>query len=221
MIFRHVDIDQSLSWDENHHINELIIENQPFMRKMIAGLVDADNQDLSISEKSKHYVMGKEIDVIFNPLDLNFNNRRAMATLLKMLVKTSLSEDFYMSTNNLKTKIVKYLDKVVDADNFIFDVETDDFTLDSIAKAINIHIVSDDDDFIELLTDYMSMMVELAGVKLFVFVNLRMYITDGELARLTHNIDNHQLDVLLIEGKDFGKISCADRIIIDTDSSEI
>jgi len=193
--FHHLKLDKTLSWSENHHLNELIIENPIFLRELVTDLIDPADSVASIACGEKVYAPGKELDLIFNPLKLDFNNRRALATLLKMLVKTSVSEDFYLSTNRLKTKIVQYLDKIVDAENFIFEVDTDDFTLDAIAKSINIHIVSDDDDYIELLTDYMAMMAELAGAKLFIFLNLRMFITSDELTRFVHNLNNHQLDI--------------------------
>lgn len=219
--FRHIELSRTLTWDDNHRINELVIENQSFMRRVCSALSGSDDESLSISVNDKPATIGKEADTIFNPVNLDFNNRRAIATLLKMLAKTSVSEEFYLSTNAFKTKVVDYLNKLIDSESFVFGVEADEFSLDAIAKAVNLHIVSDDDDYIELLTDYMSMMVELAGVKIFVFINLRQFITNDELIRLVHNINNHDIDVMLVEGKDAGKIDDVSRIVIDADLDEI
>ena len=144
-----------------------------------------------------------------------------MTTLLKMLVKTSLSEEFYLATNTFKSKIVKYLDELIDAEAFNFEVSTDDFTIDSSAKAVSIHIVGDEDDFVELLTDYVAMMVDLAKIKLFVFIGLRPLMTEEELVRFCHNLDNHQIDILLIESCVGETLSNVPRIIVDTDNCEI
>lgn len=222
MRFAHIDLRKELFWNESRHINELVVESPVFLRKILRGLANQEMASgVSFTQEGKAMNFAKEIDVIYNPLCLDFNNRRAMSTLLKMLVKASLSEDFYIETNEFKARIVRYLDKIIDSENFVFEVATGEFALDDIAKAVNIHIVDDEDDFVELLTDYMSMMAELAGVKLFVFLNLRAILLDEEMERLIINLKNHQLDVLLIESRQVVKLADAERIIIDSDLCEL
>lgn len=222
MRFAHIDLQKELNWSENRHINELIVESPVFLRRILRSLASQENDSgVSFTVKGEAMNYAKEIDVIYNPLHLDFNNRRAMTTLLKMLVKTSLSEDFYSETNEFKARIVRYLDRVIDSENFVFEVATGDFALDDIAKAVNIHIVDDEDDFVELLTDYMSMMSELAGIKLFVFLNLRTILLDEELERFCENLKNHQLNVFLIESRQVAKIEGCERIIIDEDLCEL
>lgn len=223
MIFRHQLLNRELEWTETAHCCELVIESPHFLRRLMKDFnYPSDSSHIAIIEQGKVLKFEKDIDFITNPLHLDFNNRRVTTTLLKMLVKTSLSEDFYMPTNSFKAKIVKYLDQIVDAENFNFEVSAaDDFTIDSIAKAADLHIVDDEDDFVTLLTDYLSMMSELANIKIFVFVNLRSLLSHDELLRFCHDLDNHQIDVLLIENHDYGKFSGISRILIDHDDCEI
>ena len=223
MRFAHADIGGELCWSENQHINELVIESPIFLRKILRGLAYANNDALGVSftENGKLMNFEKEIDVVYNPLRLDFNNRRAMTTLLKILVKTSLSEEHYFETNEFKTRVVQYLDKIVNAENFAFEVASGDFAIDNIAKAVNLHIVDDEDDFVELLTDYMTMMSELAGIKLFVFLNLRTILLDEEMNRLIENLKNHQLNVFLVESRLSEAIPSCERIVIDSDLCEI
>ena len=222
MILRHADLERELEWKEAQHLCELIIENPKFFREVIKDLtISEEAKEVSITEEGKPLNFDKDLDVVFNPLRLDFNSKRVMATLLKLLVKTSVSEEFYLTTNNLKTKIVKYLSDIVDAEDFEFEISTDDFTMDSIAKAVSIHIVGDEDDFVELLTDYISMMAELADIKLFVFVNLRLLLSDDDLRHLHHNLDNHQIDVLLLEGVARERFDDVPRWLIDKDMCEI
>lgn len=221
MNFKHLSLEKELDWNENRHLAELVIEEPRRLRHFLSDLTMEENGDFCFSEKGKVLTLGKEVEVVFNPTRLDFNNRRAMTTLLKLLVKTSVSEDFYLETGKIKTKILKYLDKVVDAENFVFDVTTGEFTIDSLAKAVNIRIASDDDDYVEMLTDYLAMMAELAGVKLFIIVNLRSLLDDEEMVRFMHNINNHQIDVLTVESNDYGKLPDITRIIVDRDGCEI
>ncbi len=219
----HANFQQTIEWNENRHVGELVIESPTFFRNVARDLNEErdDTAGLCLTKEANVLKYGTDVDVVFNPMKLEFNNRRAVTTLFKMLVKTSNSEDFYLKTNEFKTRILKYLDEVVEAEGFNFDVVADDFTLNNIAKAVNFHVDSDEDDYVEFLTDYMEVMVELAETKLFVFVNLRSYLTDEEFSRLVENILNHQFDVLLIENQDYGKCEGVQRIIVDKDGCEI
>lgn len=222
MILHHLDLRQELEWSESKHICELIVENPKFFREIIKDLtISEEEKEISITADGKPLNFDKDVDVIFNPTKLDFNSKRAMTTLLKLLVRTSISEDFYLTTNKLKTKIVKYFSAIVDAGDFEFEVSADDFTMDSVAKAISIHIVGDEDDFVELLTDYVSMMAELANIKLFVFVNLRSFISNTDLERFRHNLNNHQIDILMLENTSREPLQDTPRLIVDSDACEI
>ncbi len=222
MILHHLNFEQELEWNSTNHVCELVVENPNFFREIIKDFtISEEEKEISISVEGKPLNFDKDLDIVFNPLKLDFNNKRAMTTLLKLLLKTSMSEDFYLTTNKLKTKIVKYFSEIVDAGGYEFEVSTDEFTMGSVAKAVSIHIVGDEDDFVELLTDYVSMMAELANIKLFVFVNLRCYMSDKDIEHFHHNLDNHQIDVLLLEGVPKKSLSDIPRVLIDNDMCEL
>ncbi len=210
-----------LSWDENHHLNELVIESPTLFRKIVKNFSTDLNESNYFTESGKQ-LNSKYIDFISNPFQLNFNNKKAITTLLKLLVKQSTSESFYNETNSFKSYIIKYLDELIYAENFNFEVESDpDFSIDAIAKAINIHIVGDEDNFVDLLVDYLDMMAELSDIKLFAFLNLRAFLESEDLDVLLKSINNHQLDVLFIESQQQDVIPNTGRLIIDKDLCEI
>ena len=197
MIFRHQALNKQLEWKPSQHLCELVVESPTFLRQLLRDFtVEDPSRQISVTEKGESLHFEKDIDVILNPVKLD-------------------------STNSLKSKIIKYLDGVVGAEDFEFEVSTNDFMIDSLAKAANLHIVGDEDDFVELITDYMAMMADLTGIKLFIFVNLRSLIAEDELGRLRHNLNNHQIDVLLVENLDRGVIDGVSRIVVDEDACEI
>ena len=65
------------------------------------------------------------------------------------------------------------------------------------------------------------MMTELSDIKLFVFMNLRAFLEKEDIELLIKNINNHQLDLLLIESQQKSKISNSNQLIIDKDLCEI
>lgn len=222
MILKYPNLETEIIWNENIHGNELIIEHPTFFRDFVKDFYfhKDDGSGISLTENGKSLKFSDEIDTIINPLKLDFGNRKATTNLLKILAKASLSENYYLETSKLKTKIIKYLGDVINSENFYFEVEADDFSLDQIAKAINFHVVNDEDDFVELLTDYLEMMRELAKTKLFVFIALRSFVSDEELSRLYHNIQNREINILLIEDQTRSNILEIPRITIDSDLCE-
>ena len=221
MILKCPDFSNELEWKENK-ICELIIEHPQTFRNIVKDLYfhADDGTGISLTEKGEAIKFADQVDVIINPVKLDFGNRKVVTNLFKILVETSLSENYYLKTNDLKTKIVRYLDSVIDSRDFRFEVEADDFSLDKIAKAINFHVVEDEDDFIELLTNYLEMMRELAKTKLFVFVALRSFITTEELERLNQNVLNRDINILLLEDQTRDKITDIPRLTIDEDLCE-
>lgn len=219
MILKCPGFERELVWDDSVHVRELIIENPKYFRDFVKDFYfhNDDGSGVSLTEVGKSLKFSEEVDVIINPLKLDFGNRKAMTNLLKILVRTSLSEDFYFETNELKTKIVRFLNSVIDSENFRFEVGADDFSLDQIAKAINFHVVDDEDDFVELLTDYLEMMRELARTKLFVFIALRSFLSDAELCRFCRNIADREINVLLVEDQTRSKIEAISRMTVDGD----
>jgi len=158
-------IEHEIVWNSETRINELVLESPIFFREFTNSLnfpVD-DGSGVNFLEDGKT-LKSDFVEVIFNPEKLDFNSRKPATTLFKILAKVSVSEEFYLSTNRFKTEIVEYINKIIDSENFGFEVTSEaDFTLDQVAKAVNFHISSDDDDYIEFLTDYLEVMTELDG----------------------------------------------------------
>lgn len=218
----HPRITSAIEWTDTRHMWEVITENQSFMRSIFHDLSRGNgHSEINFLDGTKTLKLDGQVEVIFNPLRLDFNNRKALTALMKILVKTSLSEDFYLATSELKSSIVKYLYDIIDAEDFNFEVATEEFLVDALAKAVNVHIVGDRENFVQLITEYMEMMRELVGVKLFIFINLRSIVSDKEIASLKHNLDNHHLDVLLLECTPRNPIDGVNRLTIDQDLCEI
>lgn len=219
MILRLSDFNSEIEWNENTQLHEIIIENQKYFRNFVKDFYfhDDNGSVVSLTESGASLKFKDDVDVIMDPLKLDFGNKKAVTNLFKLLAEASMSEDYYLSTNKLKTKIVKYLGDVISTEQFGFEIEADDFSLGQIAKAVNFHIVGDEDDFVELITDYFEMMRELTKTKIFVLIAIRSFVTDAELERLRDNVMNHQINVLLIEDQTRAKISGIPRTTIDAD----
>lgn len=222
MRLSHEVLDTHLEWSAENNLCELIVESPTLLRSILRELsVDSPGEKLHLFDGDKEFSFSSTINLVSNPCKLEFNSRKVVTNLLKAMAQASMSEDFYLSTNKFKTEIIRYLSEISDSENYGFEIETDDFSLDQIAKAVNLHVVGDEDDFVELLTDYAEVMVELGQVKLIVFINLRDYLNDDEFSRLIENFKNRQINALLLESNEHNRIGDHQRLTIDKDLCEI
>lgn len=214
--------DQEIIWHEEKLANELVIENQVYWRQAIDNLINHqdDSDGISITVKGKAINYSDELEIITNPLGLDFNNRRVNLALQKLLTQASVSEKNYLFTQELKTKIASYLVDLVESMQINFQVSTDDFAVTQLAKAVNLHVISDDNLLAQLI-DYQELIRELTKVKLTVFINLRSFLNDNELLKLLAANRDHQLSCLLIESTARKRLDDLPRMVIDQDLCSI
>jgi CRISPR type II-A-associated protein Csn2 len=218
----HPKIESEVRWDENIHAWELVIENPKFLRSVLRDFSEHHlERDINFVVDGQSVKFESEIETIYNPFALDFNNRRAMAALLKIILNTSNAEEMYVETVEMKAKILKYMEGVIDESKLDFEVATSDFLVDALAKAVNVHIVGDEDNFCQLLMDYMVMMRDLVKVKIFCFVGLRSILSKNELSEFIASVYNHQIDVLLIENHANSAVPGVRRVTIDEDLCEV
>jgi len=74
---------------------------------------------------------------------------------------------------------------------------------------------------IEKLIDYMSLVRDLEKEKLFVFVNMRSWFTEEELALFVNTVLAHKFHILLIDNCEYPKLKQEKRFVIDRDLCEI
>ncbi len=73
----------------------------------------------------------------------------------------------------------------------------------------------------EKLIDYMELAVEYLQKKLFVFVNLRSYISDREAQLFLDTVRQHKYHIILVESHESIKLKGEKRYIIDAAYCEI
>lgn len=224
IIFRHLDYRKELVWSEEQHLAALVIENPINLRNFLMALINGDNEETPFSFISSEKVLeiGVEVDVLLDPLQLNFNNRRAITALLKRLTQAASSEDFYLRTGEIKSSIAKYLDDLIDAGDYGFMASVDEeLSVEGLAKLANLKIGGLGVDYVETLVNYLTMMTELVETELFIIYGLGALLSGEELARLCHDAENHQINLLLVGPCNNEKLRGIPKIVIDGDGCEI
>ena len=88
-------------------------------------------------------------------------------------------------------------------------------------KAMDVKYEEIEESLLEHLIRYIKLVVELLGVKLIIFVNLRSYLSDRQFRGLIQEIKYQEIKALFIENQEKACIEGGMRYIIDKDGCEI
>ena len=165
---------------------EWIIESPDIFSEYVLELSDqiaGSEGRFVLSEKDKELDLAKKADVIFNPLTVDVNSRKILSKLYLELSNLSNGEQMYIKTVELLRHLQEYMLDLEQCTEYIleFDQEID---ISALLKAVNIRYETKDMDFQERLIQYMKILAAMAGIKVFIFVNLRSYMTDHQMQEL-------------------------------------
>ena len=173
-----------------------------------------------LSEKDKELDLAKKADVIFNPLTVDVNSRKILSKLYLELSNLSNGEQMYIKTVELLRHLQEYMLDLEQCTEYIleFDQEID---ISALLKAVNIRYETKDMDFQERLIQYMKILAAMAGIKVFIFVNLRSYLTDHQMQEVIKEMKYQDIKGLFIESQQKDCIEGVKQYIIDIDRCEI
>lgn len=202
---------------------EWIIESPDIFSEYVLELSDqiaGSEGRFVLSEKDKELDLAKKADVIFNPLTVDVNSRKILSKLYLELSNLSNGEQMYIKTVELLRHLQEYMLDLEQCTEYIleFDQEID---ISALLKAVNIRYETKDMDFQERLIQYMKILAAMAGIKVFIFVNLRSYLTDHQMQEVIKEMKYQDIKGLFIESQQKDCIEGVKQYIIDIDRCEI
>lgn len=158
-------------------------------------------------------------NVVFDLFNVSLNDKKIVAGLYKQLsqiVDDNLQQEYVQ----LAGQIVTFLDSLAVDSPIAVDYDLD-FEIADILKATKLKPREDDCTFIEKVVDYLDATANFCGVKLFVLVNARGYMTDDEFSELLTHVSYSPYEVLFLERMQFNRVKDETIRIIDNDFCEI
>lgn len=194
------------------------IENKALFSKALQNLWNQYNgQEGSfiLSEKGKILKIGKEAEVIFNPFDLDINNRKILTKLYKEIAGVT-SEEYIEEATIINSRILDFITKIID--QLPYNLELDaDMEVSEVLKIYNVRFEEDAITMVERIRDYIFTVHKVCGTSLFIFINLKDYITAEELLLLYKDIFLEKVSLIIIEGRQNRKYEEERTLIIDED----
>ena len=132
----------------------------------------------------------------------------------------SKTEMMYTKTLQLAQHIQEYLLDLESNTNHIlqFNGEMD---VTGLLKTMDVKIEDCTEKFFERLVCYIKNVIGVLSVKVFVFINLRSYLTDNQMEELIQEITYQEVHALFIENQERTCLKGGIRYIIDKDGCEI
>ncbi|WNY23124.1 hypothetical protein MmiHf6_04260 [Methanimicrococcus hongohii] len=202
-------------------INVLIIENPSFMTKMIGEIWGQSNNEeggFELFENEKSLTFTNNVELIVNPFSADVNERDLLTKLYAEMKKDALDEELFMSTNTFLSEIEKNVREIMERQKLLLESETPDVV--GLFKLLGVHF-SVSNSLVERMCDYIDICSEYRKTKLFIFVNLKSFLTESEIIQLYIHSTYLKKPILLIENRQLPRLDYEIMRVIDLNLCEI
>lgn len=168
-------------------------------------------------ENEKTYELSKCVELILEPFSLQLNNKK-MKTKLYQDIKEIANDCLGVQGLELHAHICNYLEVLLEKIDYPVKYKNE-WNLLEILKSYSVEIEENYDDVCEKLFDYIKLMSQVCGVKLFITVNLKQYLSENQLTELYKLVRYSKIQLVLIEfNMGHPKLEDEDIYILDQDT---
>lgn len=205
------------------HVSVIAIESADLFSRLTYQLfakldsATAENSDFRLVENFKELNIAKEVDMVHSPLLLDFNQKKITNRIVSDLERVASEPEMIEETAGIVTHLEKYLNQL--AVSYSVPISWDDsIVVSSIAKAVNVKVDVDDMELVPRLLTYMHLLTALKIAKVFIFVNLKSYLSKSYLEELYHEARLKKYPLVLLESQGRPRIEEYEkRLTIDDD----
>ena len=201
-----------------NQITVLSIENPTAYSAMLHDMWNQAQGNIGgfiLSDGDKIRSISKEMECIFNPFSLDCNDKKIINKLYQELKENA---DTYLINegNELNRSIIKYLDQLFLKVPYALDYNID-FDLLSIFKAYSVKLECFCANLLERIVEYLKVMNRICNIHIFVFVDLKHYLTENELVQLYEFVFYEKISLIIIEPNHSKRVSGEKCWLLDED----
>ena len=199
MKLAHPDLTSPIEWVENR-IPVLVVEEGAQFRAFATELLEqTEGLDglFVLSDRTETWNLAKKVLVISDPLQPDFESRK-IQTRLNQMAATAV-RNFEPELFQLQKLLMEFGQKLV-TDMDVNVCAADMFSTADIIKLLNLRVDTVDMDVPEKLLEFMRLMHSFFDVELFVFINLKSWLGEEELALFYRSVNYEKRKILLLEG---------------------
>lgn len=189
-------------------VTSLIIEKPSIFMKLLKAIyhsVNSDYEGIILSNNNEILKPTKTIELITSYIPIEINEKRLLNKINLLLEKEATNENNYMETMNILSLIERYISKLTE--EFPYMLDYSNISLSSLIKMCGLTINDDSSSDIEKVFNYINLVTELLGERLFVLANMRAFFDDEDMQLFVDTVLAHKLKVLLIDCAEYGRLN--------------
>lgn len=208
---------------EEDVINVLIIENKKSLRIVtedILSQINGTSDKVIFSISNKEQKMSKYVEFIINPFILSTNNVRILKKLYENMSLDAFNDEMLIDTYKINDDLIGYVERLIIRTEYDLSYNAN-LNFPDLLKILNVKFEEQDQTLVSRIIDYLSLSNEILGIKLFIFLNLKVLLEDNEILEIYKHCHYNKVNILLIEGNIQIKIPGEKLYIIDEDLCDI
>ncbi len=221
----HPEFNYQIEFKENI-VDLIVIEDKKVFREYIGELYSQcmelnDSGKFVLSNEEKEIKLSKKVEIILDFYSLDINNKKIITEVYNKLKEMSTEEDMYVETGKINSEIVRYVDKIVDISDYPLEFSIDIDIVD-LFKMANVKFLKDYTSELDRICDYISVVNEITGKDIFIFVNFRDFFELEELEEFYKFAAYKKIFLIMLENEvnnvcnEFEKV-----FVLDKDLCEI
>ena len=200
------------------YVSSLVIEDQDLFRKIAEDFYvqsEGAEGDGILSDDNNSLNIGKYTEMIAQYVPFDINRKSLQAKLYTALERVALDPEHYLGTQELLGNIENSISEWSEC----LDVELDHsrLSVSSVIKSSGVRFLEDTVGTLEKILDFMEIVREFEGDKLFVFFQLRSYFSYADVKLFLETAVSRDYFVLLIDSAEYDRLDFERRIVIDPD----
>ena len=202
-------------------VNTLVIENQGLFFRLITDIseqIDGYERDSVMSDGDKILPFSKRAELLSTFVPFEMNRKTLINRIVSAAEKTAVNSENYMKTMQMMTNIENYIADILS--EFDCSLNYPKISPASVIKAAGIEIADNGESLCEKVIDYMSLVREFDCEKLFITVNMRSYVSDGDMELFMKTALDHEYNILMVENRDYRRLPYEKRLTVDSDLCE-
>ena len=209
---------------EENKINVLVVENANLFVDMIMDLrkqIEGKPGDFILSRDFVPLQLGKETELIANPLYLDFSQKRIVNKIFLDLEHISAEEHFFTETYKIRALLSDYLAALLSQNEAVLDYDSE-IAITALLKAANVHFDCGKMSIVEQIVEYLKMIHSLSLASCFIFINLKTFLSDEDMESIYKAIFYNKYNVLLLENSLRESMRGFEKtVLIDADLCEV
>ena len=185
---------------EENKVNVFIIEDPTVLVEVVYSLseqCEGQEGEFVLSEENKVLNISKNVSFVKEPFSIDCNNRKILTKLYQELERegiTGVEEmqgDFYKS-------YISYITNLCQKSDFLLTF-VDKPELQDILKLAEVKIDVQTQSILEKVIEYIKISSNLLKQNIFVFLNLKLFLTEQEIEELYKECFYRKVHLILIE----------------------